>query len=287
MSLQPQGTKTRAQRQTGRSRMVVSDLEVVTVTPTSAVITWITRGSWLGGVPHPVTAGTELLLGPTDGALRLVHDDPTPRAFHVVEVSGLEPGCRYRFRASSDGHPARAGLRTTRRSGCAEQTLEFTTLTPPPGSYLTTIALVNDIHIGEKRQGIVLGPLPTSVRPHPEQVDYPELMTAATLHDLVTRRGRPLLVVNGDLTYGNRTDEVLRARSLLDGYGLAGTDWVATRGNHDHPRTGDDPFAEHFVAYQQAQTVHDTSGLRIVAMDSTRGSGGGWITPDQYSQVMT
>lgn len=266
--------------------MVVSDLEVITLTPTSAVITWITRASWLGGVPHPITAGTELLLGPADGPLRKVHDDPTPRAFHVVEVTGLEPGRRYRFRASSDGHPARAGLRTTRRPGCAEQSLEFTTLTPPPGDYLTTIAVLNDIHIGEQRQGIVLGDLPTSVRPRPEQVDYPTVMTKAILADLTTRRDRPLLLVNGDLSYGNLRAEVLQARALLDGYGRAGVDWVVTRGNHDHPRRDDDPFGEHFVPYQHAQTVMDATGLRILAIDSTRGSGGGWLTGEQYQQIM-
>lgn len=275
-------------RAAGRGRLVVSDLEVITITPTSAVITWITRTPLLGTtMPRPVTTGTELELGPVGGPLRLVHDDPSPRAFHVVEVTGLEPGRRYAFRATSDGRPARAGLRPTQRPGSCEQTGEFTTLTPPPGDYLTTIAIANDIHIGEARQGIVLGPLPTSVRPRPEQIDYPQVMASRTLADLATKWDHPLLVVNGDLTYANLPAEVSSAHQLLAGYGEQGRDWVATRGNHDHPHPDRDPFAEQFIGYQQTQTLTEASGLRVLAMDSTRGSGGGWITEPQYEQIMT
>ena len=271
-----------------RGRMVVTDLEVITITPTSAVIAWTTRQSRLGvGVPQPVTAGTELALGPVNGPLRTVHDDPTPRAFHMVEVTGLEPGRRYRFKATSDGQQAHAALLPTLQVGSCEQINEFTTLTPPPGEYLTTIALTNDIHIGEKRQGIVLGSLPTSVQPHPDQVDYPQLMLSASLDDLTTRRGHPFVVVNGDITYANLPDEVELARQLLDGYGEQDADWVATRGNHDHPRRDDDPFGDVFVGYKSNQTILDPSGVRVLAMDSTRGSGGGWIVPDQYDQIMS
>ncbi len=268
--------------------MIVTDLEVITVTPTSAVISWITRASRRGaGVPMPVTAGTELAIGPLNGALHMVHDDATPRAFHVVEVTGLEPGRSYRFKASSNGQQAQAALLPTRRAGSSERVGEFTTLVPPPGDYLTSIALTNDIHIGEQRQGIVLGPLPTSVRPSPGQVDYPRVMFSRTLADLATRHGRPTLLVNGDLTYANLPDEVSLARELLDGYGIQRSTWVATRGNHDHPRRDDDPFGDAFVGYQQSQVMTEASGLRILAIDSTRGSGGGWIMGEQYSQIMS
>lgn len=270
-----------------RARAVVTDLEVVTVTPTSAVITWITRTSRLGtGVPLPVPTGTELALGAVGEPMRTVHDDPAPRAFHVVEVTGLEPGRRYRFQATSDGRPANPALRPTRQSESSEKTREFTTLVPPPGGYLTTIALANDIHLGEKRQGIVLGPLPTSVHPGPD-LDHPQVMFSATLDDLATRHGHPMLVVNGDLTYANLPHEAAQARQMLDRYGQQQSDWVVTRGNHDHPRSSADPFADHFVDYQQAQCVTEGSGARILAMDSTRGSGGGWIGGDQYEQIMT
>ena len=111
-------------------------------------------------------------------------------------------------------------------------------------------------------------------------------MCAAALDELTGRHGRPLLIANGDITYDNTPEQNRIARKLLDGYGTELVDWVATRGNHDHPRRDDDPFGDYFVGYQQAQAVSEPSGLRVLAMDSTRGSGGGWILPGQYAQIM-
>lgn len=269
-----------------RGRLLVTDLEVLTVTPTSAIISWVTHAARLGrAIPQPIAVGTEMAIGPVGGPMQLVHDDPTPRVYHVVEITGLEPGRTYQFQASSGGKPAMAALRPTRIVGGCERTRQFTTLTVPDGRYLTTVAVANDIHIGERRQGIVLGGLPTSVTPRPDQADYARMMGVSALNELATRHGRPLLITNGDITYDNSPEQNAIARELLDSYGSQNQDWVATRGNHDHPRRDDDPFGDYFVGYQQAQSVEDTSGLRILAMDSTRGSGGGWITPGQYAQV--
>lgn len=270
-----------------RGRVLATDLEVLTVTPTSVVISWVTHAARLGiAIPKPVAVGTEVAIGPVGGPMQLVHEDPTPRVYHVVEITGLEPGRTYQFQASSEGKLAAAALRPTRVVGCCERTRQFTTLTVPKGRYLTTVAVVNDIHIGERRQGIVLGALPTSVCPRPDQADYPRMMCAAALDELTGRHGRPLLIANGDITYDNTPEQNRIARKLLDGYGTELVDWVATRGNHDHPRRDDDPFGDYFVGYQQAQAVSEPSGLRVLAMDSTRGSGGGWILPGQYAQIM-
>lgn len=165
-----------------RGRVLATDLEVLTVTPTSVVISWVTHAARLGiAIPKPVAVGTEVAIGPVGGPMQLVHEDPTPRVYHVVEITGLEPGRTYQFQASSEGKLAAAALRPTRVVGCCERTRQFTTLTVPKGRYLTTVAVVNDIHIGERRQGIVLGALPTSVCPRPDQADYPRMMCAAAL----------------------------------------------------------------------------------------------------------
>ena len=49
----------------------VCDLEVLTVTSTSAVITWMTRSRWLGPIPRPMATDTQLWCGPADGAMTL------------------------------------------------------------------------------------------------------------------------------------------------------------------------------------------------------------------------
>ena len=264
---------------------VATDLEVFTVTATSVVITWITRRPRnYRGVPAPVATDTQLKLGPIDGSLVLVHDDPTPRAFHYVEITGLEPGRSYRFEAFSAGKRPSPGLHVTRADLSPERTNTFTTLTPPSGKYLGTIALANDIHVGESRQGINLGPLPTSVRDELGYRPYPEMMFGAMLDELTTA-GHPFVVLNGDLTYDGSPDEVERVLNIAGKYGAQNADWLMTRGNHDYPRPTADPFGERIAAYQQLQTVQFDWGLRILGIDSTRKSSGGWIKPDQFAQI--
>lgn len=266
---------------------LATDLEVLTVTPTSAVISWITRAPRHGlVVPRAVPTDTQLWLGDPQGELTLVHDDPTPRAFHQVSVTGLEPGREYSFRARSYGVQPLPGLYTTNRHTSPERVHSFVTLTPPPGRYLTTIALANDMHLGEKRQGIVLGPLPTSVAPGRGQAGYPEMMFTAMLDELRAVHGHPFLVLGGDITYGGTESQVTLAHRLLEGYGTSDNDWLAVRGNHDRPlRSGDDPFGESFVAYQHMCANQTPEGLRILGIDTTRGGGGGWILPPQFDDI--
>lgn len=266
---------------------VATDLEVLTITPTSAVISWITRshrGRSL--LPQPAFTDTQLWVGDADSTLRLVHDDPTPRAFHQVTVTGLEPGREYGFRARSGGIQPLPGLYTTNRHTSPERVHRFVTLIPPPGRYLTTIALANDMHLGEKRQGIVLGALPTSVAPARGQAGYPRVMFTAMLDELDTTHDHPFLVLGGDITYDGTSDQVALARQLLAGYGTSQDDWLAVRGNHDRPRRdGTDPFGDAFVAYQHMCANQTPEGLRILGIDTTRGGGGGWILPDQLDHI--
>ncbi|SER56277.1 Calcineurin-like phosphoesterase [Propionibacterium cyclohexanicum] len=269
-----------------RKPYLATDLELLTITPTSAVISWMTRGPRRAGLPQPIHAGTQLWLGTDRGQMRLVHDDPQPRAFHQVEVKGLEPGREYHFRAMSDGISARPTLSATTRVSSPELTGRFVTLTPPPGRYLMTIALANDVHIGETRQGIVLGALPTSVAPGPRQADYPQMLFTRMLEDLNTRHGHPFLVLGGDITYGGTRAQTAAALRLATSYGAQGGDWLAVRGNHDRPlHSGEDPFGEQFVAYQQMTQACLPSGLRILGVDTTRGSGGGWVLPEQFEAI--
>lgn len=265
---------------------LATDLEVLTVTPTSAVVSWITRRIRRGRlVPEPFPTDARVWLGNSRRSLRLVHEDARPTAFHQVRITGLEPGREYHFRAMSGNQQPTPGMAITNRRHSPERTHRFMTLTPPPGRYLETIVLANDSHLGERRQGIVLGPLPTSVKPGPGQKDYAQAMFTAMLDELGTHRGRPFLVLGGDVTAKGTREQVACARGLLDAYGARDEAWLAVRGNHDRPlRDGTDPFAEYFTDYQTMSTTTTASGLRVIGLDTTRGGGGGWIMPDQMSE---
>ena len=264
---------------------LATDLEVLTITPTSVVISWITRCIRHGRlVPQPYRTDARVWLAPAGAPLRLVHEDSRPTAFHKVRIDGLEPGCEYHFRAMSGDQQPTPGMAITNRRHSPERTHRFMTLTPPPGRYLETIALANDSHLGEKRQGIVLGPLPTSVKPGPGQKNYAQAMFTAMLDELDSRRGHPFLVLGGDVTSKGTAEQTACARTLLDSYGRRHESWLAVRGNHDRPQhDSTDPFAEHFTDYQAMCATTTASGLRIIGLDTTRGGGGGWITPAQMS----
>jgi len=179
--------------------IVASDLEVVTVTDRSAILTWTTRARDRTGRLRPTPADTEIRLA-SHGAFRTRYLDPHPTAYHYAEITGLEPGRSYRFEARSGGRlavPART--RVTRRAGTPESTGIFTTLTPPPGPLLRTIALANDVHYGERASGLLVAGLPPGLR-H-ETDEHSELMLDALLEDLrAPDRAADHLIVAGDLT---------------------------------------------------------------------------------------
>ncbi|MEV5651494.1 metallophosphoesterase [Nocardia sp. NPDC052254] len=283
--------------------MIATDLEVVTVTDTSAVLTWTTLAADTGGTPVPVQAGTEIRLAPADSVtpprpVSFSGSDRTP--YHYAQIEGLEPGRRYRFEAWSDGvRAAPAADLVTHLPGAPECTGEFGTLTPPPGRLLRTLALCNDVHLGEEVSGLIAAGLPPGVHQEPELPPYPEVMLTALLDDLRRPdRAADQLVLAGDLTAEATPEQSRAVRRHLDGWGVAGRDWFATRGNHDRPHTGADYTAcpvvaddhhdcwgESFLPPGQS-TEHRLGGLRLIGLDTTEPDGsGGSIGPGQFDRL--
>ncbi|MGW2666380.1 metallophosphoesterase family protein [Nocardia tengchongensis] len=272
---------------TSRETVLASDLELVTVTDHSAVLTWTTRARNRAGRLRPVSADTEVRITPADsrGVPRTWFFEGLRTPYHYAEIRGLEPGRAYRFEAYSDGRravPARTLV--TRRSGTPESTGVFTTATPPPGRLIRTIALANDLHYGEPASGLFAG-LFEGVRHGTDE--YPEFMLHALLEDLrLPDRAADHLVVAGDLTDSGTSEQALGVRAQLDDWGELGRDYFVCRGNHDvrppeetdhwgnvfHPR---DRLLEYFAG-----------GLRIIGLDTTRVRGaGGTLAPAQLAHL--
>ncbi|WP_141698005.1 hypothetical protein [Corynebacterium amycolatum] len=173
------------------SGLVVTDLEVVTVTDTSVTFSWATYAG-----PHPAwgklaplaPADTEVALVPVDadegGELPVVHKDEAQVGYHFVTVDKLRPGTTYRFECRSNGLVAEPGLITRNLPNTPEQTGQFTTLVAPEGEYLTTIAILNDAHIGENGHGIITGDFPAPIFSEPGATPYSEVMLTAALAEL-------------------------------------------------------------------------------------------------------
>ncbi|MBY8885407.1 metallophosphoesterase [Streptomyces sp. PTM05] len=288
--------------------LLVTDLDVVTVTDTSVTLTWYT-GSRTAvdryGAPAPVATDTEVLLGDpgNPATMKTVFHDTSATAYHYAEVSGLEPGRTYAFTARSAGQTAQQStLQFPGSAGSLDAPGVFTTLTPPPGRHLFTLALSNDLHVGEQTSGIITGGWPPSFQQDPGLPPYPEVMLDAMLSDLrAADRGADVLLVAGDLTSEAEPRDVSRVRQLLDGWGRLGSDYFVARGNHDRPHTGADyagctpvaGAADHhdcwgdvFPYRRQTLTSHQVGGLRLVGLDTTTlDAAGGTLEAGQLADL--
>ncbi|MDO4609727.1 metallophosphoesterase family protein [Corynebacterium sp.] len=277
-----------------------ADLEVPTVTDTSVAFTWATYGAGirtpLGPVQGTVPAGERVLVGPVDGPMELVHDDPTPRGYHHVVVDGLEPGRTYRFECWSDGHRARPSLLATRRAGAPEATGTVTTLSPPEGPRLGRIAVANDSHIGRPAHDSFTPPGRRPLREAPGQRAF-AAMQLEGLVEGVRAAGADALVVNGDCTDGGQERDVDEFTDIMDGFGRMHREWFATRGNHDNRVPGlpaiadermemlDDPFAR-VSGPRQTHWTAEAAGVRLVGLDTNGvNQDGGHMSEAQITAV--
>jgi 3',5'-cyclic-AMP phosphodiesterase len=279
------------------SNVLVTDVEVSTVTDTSVIITWFTGSTTTVdeyGFPAPVATDSELQLAPfntttlTPGTYQTVYSDSTPTAYHYAEVSGLEPGTAYAYQALSNGQVA---VRTSMQfpvgvGGSLDYANVFETLTTPPGTYLFTLALSNDLHMGEGESGIIENGWPPAFEQDPGLPAYPVVMLDAMLGDLRSAdRGADRLLVAGDLTSSGYLSQATQVKQMLDGWGTLEQDYFVTRGNHDRSEAGTDwdtctvvpgtnpvhydCWGDVFPYPLQTLQHYLVGGLRIVGLDTT------------------
>ncbi|HZQ28977.1 MAG TPA: metallophosphoesterase [Acidimicrobiales bacterium] len=278
---------------TSAAAAVPIHLELVTVTDTSAVLTWLTADPTKidqFGRPAPVPAGTVVELGTSPSNLVRVIDRDDSTAFHYAELTGLEPGRPYWYRCSSNGVPAVPAQVLDEPPA----TGTFTTLVPPPGSLLLTMAWANDLHMGELVSGLAYsnsslpggGAPPGFTSPDPNHPYWQVMADAAVAES--KERGASLLLLNGDLTSEAQPVYLDQAKATFDTFGTYRTDYFVTRGNHDraHMEPGCTPIAPgspytdclHDTFFPDGDTrfSFDRAGLHFAALDTvdlTTGNG--------------
>ena len=274
--------------------MLACNLELVTVTETTAVLTWFTGDPTQideAGRFKPVPADTEVLLGTSTRTLRTVLHDSTNTPYHYAEITGLEPGETYTFVARSNGVFATPSVSTTGSPlGTSDAALRFGTPQPPPGAHVMTIALTNDLHLGETVAGLATTQqgieLPPGIRQLEGQPPYPEVMAAAMVREAHERGARHLLVA-GDVSAEAKAVDVEKAKSYLDSFD---GDYLVARGNHDRVHTGQpDTFKATFFGDGPTWQVARIGQLRILGLDTYDkvGNGGdnGVLSAEQLSFV--
>lgn len=319
------------------------DLEMVTVTDTGFVLTWYTAAAPTPAIPYQ--PGQEPAPVACDGLVRYgTHPDRLDRiavqrhgdtAYHQVEVDGLRPGTTYYYQALSGGVPATARMlpqltfpaggivippdpTNSQLLAILAQLLssgillsaapgQVTTLVPPRGRHLFSLALANDLHVGETVSGLATASFPPGFSQAPGLPPYPEVMAESMIAD-AGRRGADVLLVAGDLSSAALPAELAGSKQLLDRFGRltldgrldAGRRYVVARGNHDQPKTG--------AGYQSCPTVGDTgyndcvptvydlpqgrltsthlAGLRIIGLDTTTlNTPGGALDDAQFARL--
>jgi Icc protein len=195
--------------------VTISRLELITVTDTSAILTWQTD--------QP--ADTQVQYGTRGNQLDRTSRGPTDLTrYHCCELTGLEPGTLYRYAC---------------RSGEARESIgplspgQFTTLVPPPGKELFCFATMTDTHVGEERTARLVLPGGKSFS---EGVSWPDPNLPAwklvlnTCVRQVNKSGAAFTIVKGDVTHGITVDEFPAAKRLLDRLRQR---YYVVRGNHD------------------------------------------------------
>ena len=297
---------------------VPMNLELVTLTETTAVLTWYTgdpsRPDGLGR-PSPVPSDTEVLLGTSPTRLRQVHHRKDHTPYHHAEIRGLEPGRRYYYLARSGGlvatpAPSFGGnvIGTSGVDVSSSGPFTLRTPQPPPGRFLFAIALCNDLHLGETVSGLStsVGGIPATpgFRQEPGLPPYTQVM-ASGLARHTRAHGAHLLIAGGDLTTGGAPTDIADARRYLDRFGAYRDDYLVVRGNHDRPENdaasaqcsvvphhGDyhDCFSDEFFPGTEPTWFESQfHGLRILGLDTYDkiGSGGdnGELSPAQFDFV--
>ncbi len=220
---------------------------------TSAQIVWRSlpaREVTFGAGPTTVTVAP----GPPTWAsfrLRGVRPSgPGPGGPGAVVLEGLEPGRTYRWWWQPAGGE--------RVEGGSLQTLR-----PPPGALLARFATVSDLHIGERRFGLLGGirdVQPASAEPYP-------LRAAAAALDEARSWGAEAVVWKGDLTGRARVREFEAVAELARSSGVPA---LLQLGNHDRRRHQSNHTALGGLAYAHdgEPLVEDLTGVRLVLADS-------------------
>ncbi|TDC62588.1 metallophosphoesterase family protein [Actinomadura sp. GC306] len=289
------------------------NLELVTVTETSAVLTWYT------GVPGtddglgrmtPAPSDAEVVYGTHPSRLTRSAHGPSGTPYHYVELTDLEPGRTYYYKALSRGQAATPTFLAFGQSAGTPHgdVFAFTTPQPPPGRHLFSIALCNDLHLGETVAGLV-GQLPwiKGIEQLPGHPPYPELMAQALVTD-AKARGAHYLLAAGDITSEAAPADLASAKAILDTFGTLGSDYLVARGNHDRAHSGEryasctpgehqgndcyrDAFSSSGSSSGETYFAHDLNGLRVIGLDTydKPGNGGdaGGLSPAQEAWLET
>ncbi|MEA2497104.1 MAG: 3,5-cyclic-AMP phosphodiesterase [Thermoleophilaceae bacterium] len=226
--------------------------ELITVTDRGFAAWW----------PTATAADTTLRIARADGGRVREYRLERDRTVHVAALDNLKPDTKYRYELWSGGQ---------KMDRSPENPELFRTLARPQGKRLATIAVLNDMHVGERCSGTITSLNGESYPPCFEGGDYAFRMTQAAIAEIRARDDVDFVLGNGDLTDRGRPGDITRS---LDLFRTLQVPWRVTRGNHDRIFEGRDELRDQAFP-EQSKDEHalhwvERVGKRvgIVALDS-------------------
>jgi 3',5'-cyclic-AMP phosphodiesterase len=200
-----------------RGELVIRRLELMTVTDTTAVLTWETN--------EP--ANTIVRYGTSSGQLnRTASSGGGFVRYHYCELRGLTPGTKYVYACESGSAKASVGPQSPGH---------FKTLVRPPGKELFSFATMTDTHVGEQvvARVVVRGKtISEGATWRDASVSHPVLTVGAAV-DEINKRGVAFTIIKGDVTHTSTPEEFSEAKRLLE---RLDKPYYVARGNHDFQR---------------------------------------------------
>ncbi len=249
----------------------------------------------------PQRAQPDRVRSPEPHALPLRRARPASSPARPTTTRRARTGSRSR-RPRSRSSPATPWAPPTTGSAPPDP-YSFTTPQPPPGRFLFSIALCNDLHMGETTAGLN-GSIPelTGIQQVPGLPPYPEVMLESLVEDADALGAQLPAGCRRHLRRGRPARPQPGGTAAHAGSGGYRSDYFVTRGNHDRAHTGD-AYAQlpgRTVAGQRllprpllpgrrAHLLHaaTSQGLRVLGIDTydKPGNGGdaGALSPDQLA----
>jgi 3',5'-cyclic-AMP phosphodiesterase len=224
---------------------VIRHVELMTVTDTSAVLTWETDEP----ADTVVRYGTQ-----SDHLDRTAASREKPTRFHYGEIRGLRPGTEY-FCLCQSGAAA-AGLDSS-------SPVRFTTLVAPPGKELFSFATMTDTHVGQQvvaRVVINRKVVSPGVRWRRADLPFWQLTTRAAI-DEINEKAPAFTIIKGDITDSSARDQFAKARQLFN---RLKQPYHVVRGNHDWAL---EPFLKTF-GIQRPWYSFTHAGMPFIVLDT-------------------
>ena len=210
--------------------VMLSNIELVTVDETTAVVTWVTN----------LPADTAVEWGTTEDLGSENYIDESEN-YHLGRLTDLSEGTSYYYRVGSDGRWSEIS--------------SFTTLIAPDVNFKLKFAVVADTHYD----------LDGQTSPNGMMYEDSVQLVKSMVEELNSDSSLSFVIVNGDMTNKGTEDDFIGFASEMDKLNIP---WYPVLGNHDKTFEDWQTWYENSMGRTESYYAFSSAGYRLIIMDS-------------------